>query len=270
MSIAKAGHPIASLADWVRYAPPKSPHHWVDGRSAKELARAWLEGGGVTMPHEVLAVLASHPRFDDVLSWDAEPEARLRFDAFPGEPRNSDLLVIAKDAFGPYVLTVEAKADEPYGDTLGDVLAAALERRIENPRSNGIARIEGLATLLLKPRSEGQPKAGNLRYQLFTACAGTLAEAHRRGSIRAVMLVHEFITPATSSVKHARNASDLQVFLSRLSGRSDRLVRDGELQGPFVFSGYPGVEVFVGKVARHLGLDAIARGSGLKPDDRDP
>jgi hypothetical protein len=66
------------------------------------------------------------------------------------------------------------------------------------------------------------------------------------------MLVHEFITPATSDVKHARNLSDLQVFLSRLSGRADRLVHDGELQGPFVFSRYPGVELFVGKVARNL------------------
>jgi hypothetical protein len=252
MSIAKAGQPIASLADWAQHAPPKSPRHWVDGRSAKEVARAWLEGGGITMPQEVLAVLARHPRFDEVLSWDAEPEAKLRFDAFPGEPRNTDLLVIVNDAFGPYVLAVEAKADESYGETLGAVLAAALERHIENPRSNGIARIEGLATLLLKPRSGGHPKAGDLRYQLFTACAGALAEAHRRRAGRAVMLVHEFITPATTDVKHARNGSDLRLFLSRVSGQGETLLDDGELQGPFVFPAYAGVELFVGKVARNL------------------
>nr|WP_120800236.1 hypothetical protein [Thiocapsa rosea] len=204
------------------------------------------------MPQEVRAVLSGHPRFDDVLSWDAEPEARLRFDAFPGEPRNSDLLVIADDSFGPFLLAVEAKADETYGDTLADVLAAALEKRIENPRSNRIARIEGLATLLLKPRSGGQPKAGDLRYQLFTACAGALAETHRRRAGRAVMLVHEFITPATTDVKHARNAFDLRSFLSRLSGCTDMLVHDRGLQGPFVFSRYPGVELFVGKVSRNL------------------
>jgi hypothetical protein len=253
MSIAKAGRLIRSLADWEQYAPPKSPRHWVDGRSAKEVARAWLEGGGATMPQEVREVLSSHPRFGDVLSWDAEPEARLRFDDFPGEPRNSDLLVIANDSFGPYVLAVEAKADEPYGATLAEALGAALERRIENPRSNGIARIEGLATLLLRPRSAGLPKAGDLRYQLLTACAGALAEARRRRSARAVMLVHELITPATSDLNHARNASDLRLFLSRISGRTEMRVRDGELQGPFVFTPYAGVELFVGKVARHLG-----------------
>ncbi|EGV19102.1 DUF6946 family protein [Thiocapsa marina] len=252
MSIAKAGQRIASLADWEQYAPPKSPRHWVDGRSAKEVARAWLEGGGITMPQEVLAMLSGHPRFDGLLSWDAEPEARLRFDAFPGEPRNSDLLVIADDSFGPYLLAVEAKADETYGDTLADVLAAALEQRIENPRSNRIARIDGLATLLLRPRCAGQPKAGDLRYQLFTACAGALAEAHRRRSARAIMLVHEFITSATSDVKHARNASDLRSFLSRISGQGETLLHDGELQGPFVFPPYAGVELFVGKVARNL------------------
>lgn len=168
------------------------------------------------------------------------------------EPRNTDLLVIANDALGPFLLAIEAKADETYGHTLADVLAAALERRIQNPRSNGIARIEGLATLLLKPRSGGQPKARDLRYQLFTACSGALAEAHRRGSVRAVMLVDEFITRATIDVKHARNASDLRSFLSRLSGCSHRDVADGELQGPFAFEPYPGVELFVGKVTRNF------------------
>lgn len=204
------------------------------------------------MPQEVLAVLARHPGFENVLSWDAEPEAKLRFDTFPGEPRNTDLLVIANDALGTFLLAIEAKADETYGHTLADVLAAALERHIENPRSNGIARIEGLATLLLKPRSGAQPKAGDLRYQLFTACAGALAEAHRRRSARAIMLVHEFITPATTDVKHARNASDLRLFLSRLSGCAHRDVADGELLGPYVFEPYPGVELFVGKVSRNL------------------
>ena len=66
------------------------------------------------------------------------------------------------------------------------------------------------------------------------------------------MLVHEFITPATSDVKHARNASDLRMFLSRLSGHADRPVQDVELQGPFEFARYAGVELFVGKVTRNL------------------
>lgn len=252
MPIAKAGRAIETLQDWERYAPPKSHHHWVDGRSAKETARAWLEPGGGELPQEVHEVLRRHPRFGSVLHWDAEPEARLRFDAFAGEPRNTDLLVIATDAFGTYLLAIEAKADEPYGETIGETFAAALEWRIDNPRSKGIARIEGLAALLLKPRFTGQPKARDLRYQLLTAGAGALAEAQRRQLTRAIMLVQEFVTPATSESNHARNAADLQAFLERLSGRSDLLVQNGELQGPFVFAEYVGIELFVGKVMRNL------------------
>jgi hypothetical protein len=252
MPITKTGHPIATLADWERHAPPKSSHHWVDGRSAKEVARAWISGAGTTLPEEVHALLSSHPRFGPVLSWDCEPEAKLRFDSFPGEPRNSDLCVIAADSVGPYVLAVEAKADEPYGETLAEAFAAALERRIENPRSNGIARIEGLAALLLRPRTATSPKADVLRYQLLTACAGAVAEAVRRKVTRAVMLVHEFITPATVDKNHDRNAGDLQQFLHRLAGDPVERLIDGQLYGPFSLPGAHGIELFVGKVKRNL------------------
>jgi len=252
MPIFKNGQPILTLDDWRLHAPPKSPHHWVDHRSAKEVARAWLEGSGRTIPEEVQAALGAHPWFGPVLRWDGEPEAKLRFDAFRGEPRNSDLLVLAEDAFGPFVLAVEAKADEPYGETVAEAFSASLERLVENPRSNGLARIAGLASLLLPPRGAGGPKASDLRYQLLTACAGAVAEAVRRGSSRAVMLVHEFVTPATQDKHHERNAADLAAFLHRLAGHPIDQLADGRLFGPFVPPGSASVELFVGKVSRNL------------------
>lgn len=108
MPITKNGHPITTLDQWKTHAPPKSEIQWVDDRSAKEVARAWLEGSGTQFPQEVQAVLSAHPSFGDVLDWQCEPEARLRFDDFKGEPRNSDLSIIATDSHGPYVLAVEA------------------------------------------------------------------------------------------------------------------------------------------------------------------
>src|SRR5579872_6453476 len=122
MSIAKDGQPIVTLDDWKRLAPPRSPGQWVDGRSAKEVARAWLEGSGDSLPDEVHAALCIHPMFGPVVAWEAEPEARLPFDEFPGETRNSDLAVIARDGFGPYVLAVEAKADESFSETVAEAL----------------------------------------------------------------------------------------------------------------------------------------------------
>jgi hypothetical protein len=38
------GQLIASLTDWHAFAPPASAAHWQDGRSARELARAWTAG----------------------------------------------------------------------------------------------------------------------------------------------------------------------------------------------------------------------------------
>ena len=96
MAITKDGRAIASLEDWLVHAPPKSAGHWVEGRSAMEVARAWLEGRGADLPPEVLAALAAHRVFGPVRAWAAEPEARLLFDDFPGEPRNTDLLVVGR------------------------------------------------------------------------------------------------------------------------------------------------------------------------------
>ena len=90
MPISKHGQPITTLKEWLQHAPPKSAHHWVDGRSAKEVARAWLSGAGILFPPEVQAALFGHPRFGPVMSWECEPEAKLPFDRLPGEPRNSD------------------------------------------------------------------------------------------------------------------------------------------------------------------------------------
>jgi hypothetical protein len=251
MHISKNGRLITTLEQWQHHAPPKSAHQWVDGRSAKEVARAWLSSSGNEYPNEVQAALVSHPRFGPVTSWECEPEAKLPFDSFPGEPRNSDLAITATDAFGPYVLAVEAKADEPYGETVADAFVAALERVIENPRSNGIPRIQGLARLLFGPRASS-PKVGVLRYQLLTACAAAAAEATRRKASRAVMLVHEFITQATQDAKHERNTADLVQFLHRLGGQPIEPFRDGYLYGPFSLPGALGVKLFVGKVKRNL------------------
>lgn len=96
MRIAKNGQLIASVDDWFRHAPPKGgADHWRDGRSAKELARAWIESGSVAVPNELSALLASHPDTRSAVLESAEPEARIAFDRHRGEARNADLAVRA-------------------------------------------------------------------------------------------------------------------------------------------------------------------------------
>lgn len=255
MAISKGADPINTLQDWERLAGPKSAGQWVDGRSAKESARAWLQSNGTLFPHEVATVLANHPAFGPVGKWAAEPEAKLRFDRFAGEPRNSDLVVHAEDAKGRFLIAVEAKADEPFGPTVAQALSAALERHLENDSSNGIARIQQLAKSLFGSRQPGDPPIRDIRYQLLTACAGAMCEAERAGYDRVLVLVHEFVTEQTLDEKHRRNAADLNQFLRRISHSAVATSGPG-IFGPFTVPGLPLLErpglLFVGKVTRDL------------------
>lgn len=59
-------HPIRSLEEWLQYAPPaKGEKHWKDGRSAKELAKAWMTYNGPSMPSELMDLLGTHSNTAD-------------------------------------------------------------------------------------------------------------------------------------------------------------------------------------------------------------
>ena len=255
MPIYKGKSEITSLADCEALGGPKARVHWVPDRSAMEAVRSWLHDGGKTFPYEVARILATHPDFGPTTSWRGEPEVKLPFDAFAGEPRNTDVLVIAQDSFGSYAMAVEAKADEPFSATVAETLVDAVERKMENPRSNGVTRVEQLVMALLGPRKSGEPKIGELRYQLLTAVAGVLCEAERRETDRAILLVQEFITRKTCDEKHRMNAADLNRFLGRLSHGTVSALGT-QLIGPFLVPDSPllskQVRLYVGKVTKNL------------------
>src|SRR5207249_1186267 len=116
MRLGKSDREIRTLEDWRSIAPPKGKDaHWVDGRSAKELARVWCGTGSVSIPNDIRALMESHSDFRDVEFLSGEPEARVPFDDLAGEPRNADLVVLARDRDGPIGISIEAKADEPFG-----------------------------------------------------------------------------------------------------------------------------------------------------------
>lgn len=228
--IEKDGHPLLTLSDWESRAGPKSANQWKDGRSAKESARAWLERSPQSVPLEVEETLTSHADFSPIEKWVAEPEARVPFDGLRGEPPNIDVLVAIHDAMGPALLVVEAKADEPFGDTVSKTVARARARAEANPRSRGVERVEQLASAILGVAPTGLDEIGSIRYQLLTATAAGQAEAARRGMDRVALLVHEFVTDETTDEKHAANARSLSEFLERLG--IEEGVTAGSLVGP--------------------------------------
>ena len=147
-----------------------------------------------------------------------------------GEPANLDLLVHAQDEIGPVMIGIEAKADESFGSTVKKTLQAAEKRLARNSRSRGVERIQRLAAMF--GLDLDRPRILELRYQLLTLTAATVAEARRQSAERAVVIVHEFVPDMVSAKCHARNARDLDGFLEAAFCHSYPL-RPGTVAGPF-------------------------------------
>lgn len=127
--IGKDGNSILSVDGWYAGAPPKGgAAHWVTGRSARELAVAWCGSEGPCVPAEIEQLLRSHPDLETPVIERALPEHQIRFDDLPGEPRNADLAIEARDGIGLVAITIEGKAERA---------SIALSLRSSSRRLNG-------------------------------------------------------------------------------------------------------------------------------------
>ena len=249
---------LRSLSDWEQMAGPVSKGHWKPDRSARELARDWIDGHA---EQRVQALLSLHRDLRPVVLERAIAEKRTHFDDIGRGPRNHDLLVFGTAAPGRLVVGVEGKADEPFGETL-----AAYRAKKRSGESRAVERLERLTQTLFGKTPQQDAALGEIGYQLCSALAGTLADAKREGAEVAVLLVHEFRTAATVEWKHAANAASLELFLNHLRGAEpDREhERAGWIAGPWEVCGdgnwLPGSSaVYVAKLTTDLGtVDTVA------------
>ena len=252
MRVHKDEHDIWTLDDWEKYAGPKIASQWVEGRSAYEVANAWCRPRGPAIPADFRRLLESRKETAGLIIDEVLPEHRIRFDDNAGEPRNADLAIVGRTGRHKVAITVEAKADEPFAATVANTFALALERGFMTPRSRGVQRIEGLSRALFSRRQKGQPGIGNLRYQLLTAVAGTLAFAEQQIAPIAVLIVHEFVTDKTDDYRHYENTKDFAEFLHRLGGKPLLSDEVAGIHGPFRVPGTPLFdgprEILIGKV----------------------
>jgi len=247
LRIEKNGHSINSVEDWLQFAPPKKGHlQWKDGRSAKELAKLFLETGTPAVPPEISALLSSHGDFGAIELLTATPEHEIALDRFPGETRNADLAAIGAGRLGKVAVTVEAKADEAFGSTLGEEVAKT------SSRSNVPKRISALTQAIF---GEPSTELSSLRYQLLHGSAGSLIFAKEQGASAAVFIVLEFCGPSCKAENLQRNKNDLEFFVKALQPDSTPIV-DGRLCGPFRIPGGEfvpaGIPLFIGKAVRNV------------------
>ena len=190
------------IADWRAWTRPKRDYQWRAARSAMELARAWFVSPTPLCPREINDLLASHPRTSGVTLLEGIPE-HVTMLPERGEGRNHDLLLLGHVKGGGIVISIEAKVDESFGETIGGYWTKG--RRSVTP-TKVPEYTEAILSMVFGPSA--RPDAlpwHELRYQLLTAVAGTAIETARRDAGTGVVVVHEF---RTENFRHCR-APDL-------------------------------------------------------------
>jgi len=239
------GSPITQYQEWTR---PKKDYQWKAGRSAMELARSWFRNDRPEPPDELLSLFHPDTRFKELQFTSGTPEL---VTSLPerGEGRNHDLSLIATTQNEQVTVTIEAKADEPFGsDTILEYYTKAITRREKETSTRVPERIEQLLSMVDPDVPIEESKWKDIRYQLLTALCGTILQARIDDSSLAVLVVHEFRSDGTSAYKHKRNHSDLEDFLSVLAGKKRILVTDKMYDGFSV----DGMDLMIGKVVTTL------------------
>lgn len=170
----------------------------------------------------------------------------------------------------PVVVSIEAKADEPFDVALCKKLAA-----VEDQRSNLPTRLEWLTQYLFGESAFQdfdartlKPEYADMFYQLLAAVAALCIEAQRHSAARAILVIHEFHTALTEDTKMEENGRVLDSFLQRLELRNDYHAitsKTGALIGPIEmrsgsFKNIPfpsRIQLFVGKLRTDVAADTL-------------
>jgi len=168
--------PSSGLGDWQRLlADPEK--HWARGYSARALAHCWENAQG--FPPEICKVLAQSLALAGAEPLLILPEWKV---PLPGgsKPSQNDVWVLAKSDAGLISITVEGKAQEPFGPTLGEWIDGVSPGKKQ--RLTWLYDVLCLST----------PIPDSTRYQLLHRTVSAITEAERFGARHAVMLVHSF------------------------------------------------------------------------------
>jgi hypothetical protein len=245
---------ILSVDDWFQHAPPKKgKKQWKDGRSAKELAKRWFPcKGRPQIPDELTNLLNSHQDLKETIINEGIPEHKIKLDNFPGETRNTDLVLLGEKDDIVVSISIEAKADELLDKTIGEKLNI-VERK---PDSNIPERIDMLCQALFGSKPEEFSTLKSLRYQLLNGIAGALIEAKNRNADIALFVVHFFMSTELDQGKVDLNFRDYTKFIQLISNRPDLTIDYGSLIGPIRVEGGPfvpsNIPLYVGKIFTEL------------------
>ena len=203
---------INTIQEWKKKCPPeRGDFHWKEKRSAKELAKEWIYNNGSNFKK----ILNQNNEFKNTELIRVAPELETRFDKY-GRGRKHDLLILGQQDCKKTVISIEAKADESFGNnTVGRYYLKGILKQLNETNTNVPARIEGLIKSLFKKPYKN--KIFKLQYQLLHAIAGTLTEAKIQNSDKALFVVNTFISEEIGREKLEVNNKKFNKFLNVFS-----------------------------------------------------
>jgi hypothetical protein len=224
------GKPIRTMEEW-RVERKALNRGWVEGKSAWEIANAWVGSGKPLVPTGFQRLLESHTMTTGVVVHDGVVERKTSLLYAPSGPRNHDLALWARENSPRVFIGIESKADDGFGKTMKEQIDLANQKRGQGENTNLDRRMDWLSHCLLgvtllasddqnasrcQQEQEIRTKVLDLPFQLFAGVAGTLLEAKKARSEIAIFVVHQFRTPHTNDNEIKADARALHRFVSLL------------------------------------------------------
>lgn len=199
---------------------------------------------------EYTDVINSHPELQNIALELGSPEYVTDFDGYRNG-RVNDFFICGKQGSERLLIGVEAKVDEEFGEIIGEYYLENQLKKINDINTNAPARIENLIKALFKkPVPKG---VFDLRYQLFHAVAGLLAEAKRQNAKKTILMIHIFKTEDLQPEKYKSNMRDLDQFVKIISNSQWDHLSPGTIIGPVRVPGnqqyIPGeIPLYIGEI----------------------
>ena len=229
---------ITSFEEWEKYCPPANPKkHWQPKRSAMEMAKFWTN---FEKQNEFLAFMRKNE--SSITFEQAIPELANKFDDYRS-PRKTDLCLFGNQEDEKIFISIEGKADEPFGEYIYKEWINNIFKKIENGNSRKLDRIIGLY------QSFGA-KADflNLKYQLTYWLAGAIEEAIRNEINKVYLIVQVFESKeGTKEKKIEKNEKDLNDFINFISKSKIDKVERNEIIGPINNDFTRNLDLYIGK-----------------------
>lgn len=209
---------ISTLTEWRSriFDGTSKEKDWKKGRSAQSLAEFIMYRNGVSYLEERISAVLSR----QVMLEQAKPEYLAKFDSYPGNPSNLDLGIagyVKRPTLRESLFVgVEAKVNEPFAGTVKSRYSSAMKTRKAGKNTNAPERVkELLANYFSVKESPDSSRFADIRYQLLTGTAGTVATSYDV----CVFYIMVFRTSLYDERKGLRNRRDYENFVEAAHGK---------------------------------------------------